>query len=150
MEEEEQEREGRRLARKSSDPDPEKPRAGVDLNELRTRVLRNQAQGPGLPISSDNLLALSPSEFESLISHLLNSMGFERILSNTLGDSGSDLIALDPNYVTGGKVLVQAKRYSHPVPVEAVRSLYGAVLDTGAMKGIRGLNEGQFPSGNSG
>jgi restriction system protein len=73
-------------------------------------------------------------------------MGFERILSNTLGDSGSDLIALDPNYVTGGKVLVQAKRYSRPVPVEAVRSLYGAVLDTGAMKGILITTSGFGPN----
>jgi restriction system protein len=58
---------------------------------------------------------------------------FERGASS---DSGVDGIAVDLNSQFGGTLLVQAKRYRHPVPVDSVRSLYGEVLHQGASKGI--------------
>ena len=36
----------------------------------------------------------------------------------------------------GGKVVVQAKRYSNTVDVAAVRELYGTVMNEGANRGI--------------
>jgi restriction system protein len=51
-------------------------------------------------------------------------------------DSGIDGIAAELSSEFSGKLLVQAKRYRHPVPVDSVRSLYGEVLHQGASKGI--------------
>jgi restriction system protein len=36
----------------------------------------------------------------------------------------------------GGKIVIQAKRYTNTVGVSAVRDLYGTVQHEGAMKGI--------------
>lgn len=41
---------------------------------------------------------------------------------------------LDP--LRGGKIVIQAKRYTNTVDVSAVRDLYGAVINEGAVKGI--------------
>jgi restriction system protein len=45
-------------------------------------------------------------------------------------------VAIDPDPVRGGKVVIQAKRYTNVVGVSAVRDLYGTVLNEGANKGI--------------
>jgi hypothetical protein len=82
-----------------------------------------------------NLLDLSPPEFEALVVYLLTKMGLE-FQRGTSNDSGVDGIAADLSSEFGGKLLVQAKRYRHPVSVDSVRSLYGEVLHQGASKGI--------------
>lgn len=51
-------------------------------------------------------------------------------------DGGVDAIAFDPDPVRGGKIVIQAKRYTASVGVAAVRDLYGTVLNEGAIKGI--------------
>ena len=45
-------------------------------------------------------------------------------------------MAFDPSPIRGGKIVIQAKRYTNVVGVSAVRDLYGTVLNEGAMKGI--------------
>ena len=47
-----------------------------------------------------------------------------------------DAIAFDPDPIRGGKIVIQAKRYTNTVGVAAVRDLYGTVLNEGATKGI--------------
>ena len=42
----------------------------------------------------------------------------------------------DPDPIRGGKIVIQAKRYTKTVGVSAVRDLYGTVLNEGATKGI--------------
>lgn len=51
-------------------------------------------------------------------------------------DGGVDAVIFDPDPIRGGKIVVQAKRYTNPVGVGAVRDLYGTVMNEGAMKGI--------------
>ncbi len=51
-------------------------------------------------------------------------------------DGGVDAIAFDPDPIRGGKIVIQAKRYTRTVDVSAVRDLYGTVLNEGATKGI--------------
>ena len=51
-------------------------------------------------------------------------------------DGGVDAIAFDPDPIRGGKIVIQAKRYTNTVGVSAVRDLYGTVLNEGATKGI--------------
>lgn len=47
-----------------------------------------------------------------------------------------DAIAFDPDPIRGGKIVIQAKRYTNTVGVSAVRDLYGTVMNEGATKGI--------------
>jgi restriction system protein len=83
-----------------------------------------------------NLMDLSPSEFEHLLSNLFSKMGLETRVTQASNDGGVDCVAFDPRPIFGGKVVIQAKRYKHTVGVSAVRDLYGTVLNEGASKGI--------------
>ena len=83
-----------------------------------------------------NLMALTPSEFESLITNLFEKMGLETRQTRPSRDGGVDCVAWDTRPVTGGKVVIQAKRYGGTVGVSAVRDLFGTVHNEGATKGI--------------
>ncbi len=86
--------------------------------------------------SRPNLMDLSPTEFEALISNLFQKNGLETRLTQASRDGGVDVVAYDLRPVTGGKVVIQAKRYKNTVGVSAVRDLYGTVMNEGANKGI--------------
>ena len=94
-----------------------------------TNVLSGLDQRP-------NLMELTPSEFESLISNLFQKMGLETRLTQASRDGGVDCVAYDPRPIFGGKVVIQAKRYKHTVGVSAVRDLFGTMQNEGASKGI--------------
>lgn len=83
-----------------------------------------------------NLMELSPTEFENLITNLFAKMGLETRLTQASRDGGVDCVAFDPRPVFGGKVVIQAKRYKGTVGVSAVRDLFGTVHNEGASKGI--------------
>jgi restriction system protein len=83
-----------------------------------------------------NLMELSPSEFESLITNLFEKMGLDTKQTQASRDGGVDCVAYDPRPIFGGKVVIQAKRYKHTVGVSAVRDLYGTMQNEGASKGI--------------
>ncbi len=83
-----------------------------------------------------NLMELSPSEFESLITNLFAQMGLDTKLTQPSRDGGVDCIAFDSRPVLGGKVVIQAKRYKNTVGVSAVRDLFGTLHNEGASKGI--------------
>ncbi|MDY0744763.1 restriction endonuclease [Paucibacter sp. R3-3] len=86
--------------------------------------------------SRPNLMDLTPSEFEVLVSNLFGKMGLETKLTRASRDGGVDAVAFDARPVLGGKVVIQAKRYRDTVGVSAVRDLYGTMLNEGASKGI--------------
>ena len=88
----------------------------------------------------ENLAAMDWEDFEHLCREL-----FERAFSSTNAevkitqssrDQGVDAIIFDSDPLRGGKILIQAKRYTNLVDVSAVRDLYGAVINEGAIKGI--------------
>jgi restriction system protein len=83
-----------------------------------------------------NLMDLTPAEFEALVGNLFTKMGLETKLTRTSRDGGVDAVAYDMRPILGGKVVIQAKRYSHTVGVSAVRDLYGTMMNEGANKGI--------------
>lgn len=83
-----------------------------------------------------NLMDLSPGEFESLITNLFKKMGLETKLTQASRDGGVDCVAYDPRPIFGGKVVIQAKRYKDTVGVSAVRDLFGTMQNEGASKGI--------------
>ena len=83
-----------------------------------------------------NLMDLTPSEFESLITNLFQKMGLETRLTQASRDGGVDCVAYDPRPIFGGKVVIQAKRYKNTVGVSSVRDLFGTMQNEGASKGI--------------
>ena len=87
-----------------------------------------------------NLAAMDWQDFEHLIRELFEkeflSVGGEVKITRASRDEGVDAIAFDPDPIRGGKIVIQAKRYTNIVGVSAVRDLYGTVMNEGANKGI--------------
>ncbi len=79
-------------------------------------------------------------DFENLISEVFEKEfskgGGEVRITQASRDGGVDAIAFDPDPIRGGKLVIQAKRYTNTVGVAAVRDLYGTVHNEGANKGI--------------
>jgi len=90
--------------------------------------------------NSTNLAAMDWEDFEHLIRELFEkefqSNGGEVKVTQASRDGGVDAIAFDPDPIRGGKIVIQAKRYTNTVSVSAVRDLYGTVVNEGATKGI--------------
>lgn len=90
--------------------------------------------------SSVNLAAMHWEDFEHLIRELFEQefadAGGEVRVTQGSADGGVDAVAFDPDPIRGGKVVIQAKRYTNTVGVSAVRDLYGTVMNEGATKGI--------------
>lgn len=90
--------------------------------------------------SANNLAAMDWEDFEHLIRELFEkefiSSGGEVKITQASRDGGVDAVAFDPDPIRGGKIVIQAKRYSNTVGVSAVRDLYGTVMNEGATKGI--------------
>lgn len=88
----------------------------------------------------DNLASMDWEDFEHLLREIFgkefNSNGGEVKVTQASRDGGVDAIAFDPDPIRGGKIVIQAKRYTNTVGVAAVRDLYGTVLNEGATKGI--------------
>jgi restriction system protein len=87
-----------------------------------------------------NLAAMDWQDFEHLIREVFAKefalSGGEVKVTQASRDGGVDAIAFDPDPIRGGKIVIQAKRYTNTVNVSAVRDLYGTVLNEGATKGI--------------
>jgi len=87
-----------------------------------------------------NLAAMDWEDFEHLIRELFEqefkAAGGEVSVTQASRDGGVDAIAYDPDPIRGGKIVIQAKRYTNTVGVAAVRDLYGTVMNEGATKGI--------------
>ncbi len=89
---------------------------------------------------SVNLAAMHWDDFEHLVRELFEkeftSSGGEVKVTQASADGGVDAIAFDPDPIRGGKIVIQAKRYTNVVGVAAVRDLYGTVMNEGATKGV--------------
>ena len=107
----------------------------LEFNMVDSRFIEETDILSGLD-QRPNLMDLTPSEFESLITNLFQKMGLETRLTQASRDGGVDCVAFDPRPIFGGKVVIQAKRYKHTVGVSAVRDLFGTMQNEGASKGI--------------
>jgi len=78
--------------------------------------------------------------FEHLIREIFEKefaqSGGEVKVTRASRDHGVDAIAFDPDPIRGGKIVIQAKRYTKTVGVTSVRDLYGTVMNEGATEGI--------------
>jgi len=71
-----------------------------------------------------------------VIRDLFQAMGFDTYQTRPSRDGGVDCVAHYTESVIGGKYIIQAKRFTHRVPVEDVRDLAGALDHERASKGI--------------
>ena len=89
---------------------------------------------------TSNLAAMDWQDFENLIREIFekefSSSGGEVKITQASRDGGVDAVAFDPDPIRGGKIVIQAKRYTNVVGVSAVRDLYGTTMNEGATKGI--------------
>lgn len=116
---------------------PIAPAIRLDMKDPRfvdpKEILAKMAEG-------ENLAAMDWEDFEHLIRELFErefaGSGAEVKVTQASRDQGVDAIVFNPDPIRGGKIVIQAKRYTNTVDVSAVRDLYGAVINEGATKGI--------------
>lgn len=89
---------------------------------------------------TSNLACMEWDDFEHLIRELFEraflSAGGEVHVTQASRDQGVDAVVLDPDPLRGGKIIIQAKRYTNTVDLSAVRDLYGTVINEGATRGV--------------
>lgn len=111
----------------------------IEINKNDKRFIGNELIIENVNEFS-NIAAMPWDEFEHLIRELFEKEfsvnGGEVKVTQASRDGGVDAIAFDPDPIRGGKIVIQAKRYTNVVGVSAVRDLYGTVLNEGATKGI--------------
>lgn len=116
---------------------PVKPILHLDRSDAR--IIEAEEVIDGLD-SGMNLAEMEWQMFETLVRDLFGKMfsgdGVSVEVTRASRDAGVDAIVYDPDPIKGGKFVIQAKRYNIPVPVSAVRDLYGTVMNEGAVKGI--------------
>ncbi len=92
----------------------------------------------GDAVSLDDLRQMTPGEFEAAMTRLLRVLGFEAQQTQLTADGGIDIWAFSEQPITGGRVIVQCKRYGPDTMVgePVVREMYGLVHAHGVTKGI--------------
>lgn len=88
-------------------------------------------------ITVDELLSLSPREFEALVADLWRRFGYTVELTKRTRDGGRDVIAVRREEVDM-RILIECKRFrrSRKVGVDLVRTLYGVKADENATKAV--------------
>lgn len=125
------------IAARSLELAPIAPIVRLDTNDPRfvdaKEVLGRMAEG-------ENLAAMDWEDFEHLCRELFErafaSAGAVVKVTQASRDQGVDAVVFDPDPLRGGKIVIQAKRYTNTVDVSAVRDLYAVVINEGAVKGI--------------
>lgn len=109
------------------------------LDKSDDRFIASKAVEQSLDTEA-NLAAMPWDDFEHLVAQLFEwefaRNGVEVKVTRASRDRGVDAVLFDPDPLRGGKYVLQAKRYTKPVDVSAVRDLFGTVMNEGANRGI--------------
>lgn len=110
-----------------------------DLNTNDKRIIKNKNVSDFLDPNA-NLAQMPWDDFEHLVRQFFeweySNKGFDVKITCASRDRGVDAIMFNSDPLTGGKYVLQAKRYNRTVDVAAVRDLYGTVINEGANRGI--------------
>jgi restriction system protein len=115
------------------DLEPVRPVVQFDLSKYK--FVEEMDVVAGLD-SRPDLLDLRPVEFEHLIRRLFEAIGMKAWVTQASRDDGVDAVATNEDPLVGGLCVIQAKRYSKIVGLEAVHALAGVMADKAATKGI--------------
>ena len=99
---------------------------GLWIHRLRKNRVRLQDAR-----TLEDLLAMTPEDFEALIAQLFITYGHEAEVAGGNGDHGVDVVVMTAE---GEKWVVQCKRYSGSVGEPIVRDLYGTLLHEEAQR----------------
>lgn len=92
------------------------------------------------PHENENLAEISWEDFEHLVrqlfEHHFRGKNADVKITQSTRDQGVDAVIFDPDPILGGKIVVQAKRYTSTVDVKYVRELWATTQNEGANKGI--------------
>jgi hypothetical protein len=96
----------------------------------------------GVPTSQEAKKSISslppwmPTLIREQFEEQCTAVGGELKVTQASSDGGFHAVAfVPPPFLGGGKILIQAKRYTNTVGVAAVRDLYGTVVNEGAIRG---------------
>lgn len=95
-------------------------------------------------INIEDLLAMSPAEFEHLVAGVFRRLGYNAQLTGKSGDGGVD-IEIHGHSKMG---IVQCKRYNGLVGIGAIRELYGTMIHFGVDEAYL-VTSGHFSTGSS-
>ncbi|SHT29224.1 restriction endonuclease [Mycobacteroides abscessus] len=115
------------------DLEPVRPVVQYDISKYKTTAAVDVLAGLDSRI---DLLELSPSEFEQLVRALFEQMGMKSWVTQSSRDDGVDAVAVNEDPIVGGLCIIQAKRYSRVVGLEAIHALAGVMNDKSAAKGV--------------
>jgi len=115
------------------DLEPVRPLVTFDLSRYKFVDEMNVVAGMD---SRPDLLQLKPVEFEHLVRELFEAMGMKSWVTQASRDDGVDAVVVNEDPILGGLCVIQAKRYSKIVGLEAVNALAGVMNDKAAAKGI--------------
>lgn len=120
-----------------SEPNAVRPIISFDLKDkrlIKTKDIVSDLE------NTQNLATIPWEDFEHLVVQVLSNefhgKDVEIRTTRASRDQGVDAVIFDPNLITGGKIIIQAKRYNSTVDAAAVRELYGTILNEGANRGI--------------
>lgn len=118
----------------------------IDLTPIQPVLSFNKEDGRFIEshkvdtYSGTNLASMDWQDFEHLVRQVLElefgKNGGEVKVTQASRDGGVDAVIFDPDPLRGGKIVVQAKRYTNTVPIESVRALATVVRQENAIKGI--------------
>ena len=121
----------------SSDPCGMRPVTPIiDIELERHRPAHPDPELSTTALTTTDLSTMDPYDFERLVRDLLLAMGFTAWRTPDSRDGGVDAVAIRDDIAIGGVCVIQAKRYTHTVPVEAVRALYGTMQEHKAYTGL--------------
>lgn len=103
------------------------------------------SHGTDASSAEPDLFAMDPIAFESLVAELFRARGMGAVTTQRSNDGGVDVEAVDPDPISGGRIIVQVKRYRNTVPPTAVRDLYGTVQGMRRQQGRPGDDFGLRP-----
>ena len=115
------------------DLEPVRPVVQFDLSKYKFVEEMNVIAGLD---SRPDLLALKPVEFEHLVRELFEAMGMKSWVTQASRDEGVNGVAINEDPIVGGLCVIQAKRYSKIVDLEAIHALAGVMDDKNAAKGV--------------
>ena len=111
----------------------------IEFDKADKRFVEGREVIDGLEVGA-NLASVGWEDFEHLVRQLFERLfrdrGADVRITRSSRDKGVDAVVFDPDPITGGKIIIQAKRYTNTVDVSSVRDLFGTVQNESANRGI--------------
>lgn len=112
-------------------------RAGHRIAFGRARFVFRDENGHARSVL-DDLLALSPFDFEKVVGELFRKLSFETLVTRQVADGRIDVVAVNHGLIFRGRYLIQCKRYnpSNRVTRPEIQAFHGRIAVEPGARGI--------------